>query len=94
MIKGKIFRFLGQEGYFLGTDTPIFSIANLSLRFFPCISMHLLCGELLFYYFQQVQLTILTVIDRLENKSELFLNSHRYIWLSEQLFSGLQSNLF
>jgi len=31
MIKGKIFRFLGQEGYFLGTDTPIFSTANLSL---------------------------------------------------------------
>lgn len=96
MIKGKIFRFLGQEGYFLGTDTTIFFLLQISpFRFFPCISLHLLRGELLFYYFQQVQLTILlTVIDRLENKSELFLNSHRYIWLSEQLFSGLQSNLF
>ena len=34
MIKGKIFRFLGQEGYFLGTETTIFSIANLSLSIF------------------------------------------------------------
>ncbi|KAJ7002800.1 hypothetical protein NC653_008116 [Populus alba x Populus x berolinensis] len=36
MIKGKIFRFLGQEGYFLGTDTTIFFYCkSLPFDFFP-----------------------------------------------------------
>jgi len=79
MNEGKIFRFLGQEDCFLGSGKAVF-IAKLSLSiFFPYI-----CCMVNYYfiiYFQRVLLSLLlTALDRLKNKSALFLNDLQFIF--------------
>ncbi|KAJ6942173.1 hypothetical protein NC652_008089 [Populus alba x Populus x berolinensis] len=68
-MKVKLFRFLGQEDCFLGSGTTVFYCKPLPFDFPPYIC----CVRVLLS-------VLLTALDRLENKSALFLNDLHFIF--------------
>ena len=77
-MKVKILRFLGQEDCFLGSGMTVFYCKPLPFYFFPYI-----CCVVNYYFinFQQVLWSLLlTALDKLKNKSALFLNDLQFIF--------------